>query len=842
MPKNFGPAVSGYLVPTGRSFETVVYQSGKPILDRENNLLQDIDGGAAQEGLRRVMPSGWLSDDFLNSSNPVAAIFNEIAVSNTLEIPNGLQAHVNGWLLNVQQTNTTGANRLSLGAGPVGAGANRTDLVVLEVWRRLISASPSTVGKSATARIWQEGNVATDPANDLTLNYADDILDVNLGAESTKRVQIQYRLRAIQSVDLFGYPYGLDDPSVVAYSVPTNAATPNGTVTIFTYANQSSAGDPGLWIAGDGNPANTLGTVDGYMYAIPLLGAFRRNTTAWDRATNQNGGVASPGPSDRPDGLFADIFVATDVVDLRHGVSPVGWSLSEILERNTNLLLDNSLRTEITDTFPDGGGVRGTTVVIANEFGADTAAGPLVGTFDAVRRRFSDRSILETVVVEVLPPGGTWTANETFSIDPTALNVYPYGAYNWASFAPTDVRFLDVLEARWIPYALTPGERDIDAMPYVQSIVNLGAGPIVPLDFTLAPALPGGGFVSTQSMFVTLLVGYPTGVGLSSTPIEDYGVDSFVLDNPASMPIIAPIAFDTLDTGLDYPHREAKIEYVTSVVGLPVGGRTDANGDLHLPERALSVSAPGAGTLDLSGRVITGLTPLTDYSPVNYVAQRPMPVNGVNLSVYYRTAAVQAARNALLSGSLTVVPKITSQGMYSLTVGSGSQDEAYPFPTAYVQTGGIFPSNSATYSGESELSARSDVSVADFDADTGFLRLPVYVPMVANPESLTFTRGLGDVDVEGRTYFPTVSGGYIPNAYAQDLSNPDRHKDILPILAELSADGPLGHKGQMVLVLLLRYALFDETNGVYFDADQNVNTTTASVFRVKGNLLSKRMS
>jgi len=107
---------------------------------------------------------------------------------------------------------------------------------------------------------------------------------------------------------------------------------------------------------------------------------------------------------------------------------------------------------------------------------------------------------------------------------------------------------------------------------------------------------------------------------------------------------------------------------------------------------------------------------------------------------------------------------------------------------------------------------------------------------------LVFTRGLGDVDVEGRTYFKTVPPGYVPNAYAQDLSNSDRHKDIYPLLAELAADGPLGFKGQLVLILLIRYAAFDETNGVYFDADLNNNTTTASVFRVKGNLLSKRAS
>jgi hypothetical protein len=365
--KDFGPGVSGYDIPDGRAWETVVYKAGVPILDRESNLLQDVDGGAAQAVLKRNAPSGWLSDDFVTTSDATGAIFTPIATANFVEIPNDILAHVNGWLVKVRHTNATGSNQLDLGASPAGLGAQRTDLVFLEVWRRLLSASPSTVGKSATARIWQEGNVVTDPANDLALNYPDDILDTAVGAETTRRVQIQYRLRVFQGADVFAFPYALDDPNVVANSVPPNAATPDGTPTLFPYVNQSANGDPGLWIAGDGNPANTIGSVDGFMYAIPLMGVFRRDTDAFDRRLNHNGGVASPGPSDRPDGLFYDIIAAEDIVDLRLGVNSNGWSLSELLEKNTNFVFDNTLRTEIGDTSPFGGGYRGTTVFMDND-------------------------------------------------------------------------------------------------------------------------------------------------------------------------------------------------------------------------------------------------------------------------------------------------------------------------------------------------------------------------------------------------------------------------------------------------------------------------------------------
>lgn len=861
MTKNFGPATSGYDIPEGRAWETVVFEAGKPVLDRELNLGQDIDNGAAQAGLRRALPSGWISDDFVVSSDPVGAIFIPNPTSDTIEIPNAIVAHVNGWLLRIQHTNATGSNQLNMGAGPVGLGTQRTDMVVLEVWRRLISASPSVVGKSALGRIWQQGNVATDPANDAVLNFPDDILDTNVGSETTKRVQIQYRLRVLTNVDVFAFPYGLDDPGVVARSVPPNAATPNGTATVFAYVNQSANGDPGLWIAGDGNPANTLGTVDGFMYAIPLLAVFRRNTTGFDRRLNQNGGVLSPGPSDRPDGLFSDIFVAVDLLDMRHGVSPTGWSLSELLEKNTNFLLDNSLRTEIGDTSPFGGGCRGTAVLIANEIGismanggngittGSTGSGPLVGEFDALRRRFSDRAIFETVTVVVQAPIGGWLGSDTVFVDPTALAIYPYPPFNWNAYAPAAVRFLDVLDARFVGSA--PPFLNSDTLVDI-SVTGLGAAPITFLTILTGAVLVTRPTLTTEPLHITLLVGYPTGVGLSHTPVADYGANSFSVNNPAQLPAAPPVNFSAFaNRAFDYAHREVQIEYVTTSLVLTMPADTDAPTTFVLmPERIQTVTTIQVnfivvgGVLDASGRVITlGVAANPgDTITVTYTALRPMPQNNEQIAIYFRAAAPQTARNALLSGSLTVVPKITSEKMYALTTGSGSQDEGYPFFAAYVQSGGIFPSNAVVYSGESELSGRAEISVADFNAETGILKLPVYIPMVANPESLTFTRGLGDVDIEGRTYFKTVPPGYVPNAYAQDLSNPDRHKDILPLLAELAADGPIGPKGQLVLILLIRYALFDETNGVFFDANLNANTTTASVFRVKGNLLSKRAS
>ena len=865
MAKNYGPLVSGYLDPTGRNWETVVFQAGKPVLDKELNLGEDVDLGGAQEAITRAIPSGWLADDFITTTDPTGAIFMGSPASNTIEIPQNLFAHVNGWIIQVANTEFTGSNRLDLGAGPPNPGDRRTDVIVLEVWRRLISPAPSTDGKSAGSLIWRYGNVKTDPANDLVLNFPDDILDCTLGSESTKRVQIQYRLRVIQGVDIFSFPYGLDQPIVsVANSVPPNAATPDGTPTLFGYANQSASGDAGLWRAGDGNPLNTLGTVDGYMYAIPLMAVFRRNLSAFNRRLNHNGGVLSPGPSDRPDGLFNDIFVARDLADLRLGVSPNGWQLTEILQKNFNFLLDNQLYTEWTDTSPFGGGYAGVTVFAADEIGlanvhggdgittGTTGVGEFIGEFDAVRRRYSDRSTYELVTVAIPAPGGAWLNGASITIDPTALAVYPYAAFNWASFAPASVVIQDVVSASWIGNA--GGKKTADAIPFVTSITSLGAIPVVPVNMNFGTIAPLG--LTNETLYVEILIAFPPGIGLSRTPTDTFGAGTFFINNPGQLPAIAPVSFNAFaNQTIDAPHREVQLEYTTVALTITQAADTTIVGasTFTLQERADSIVSVlrnalpliGGVTLDVSGRIVTFTNPGDFTSPgdvltIQYVALRPMPQNGEQMTIYYAARAPQTSRSQVIGTSIQVDPKYVSPDLYVITTGSGSQDEGYPWPFGYVQTGGIYPNSTNTYTGESELSGRAAVSVTEFNATTGFLKLPTFVPMVASPESLVFDRANSDIDVEGRSFFKTVPVGYVPNAYAQDLSDPKRHKDVLPVLCELAVDSALGFRGQLVLVLLLRYAIFDETDGVFFNSDLTQNTTVASVFRIKGNLLDKR--
>jgi hypothetical protein len=879
--KNLGPAVSGYLDPDGRSFESVAFQAGKPVLDKELNLSEDLDFGAALGLVRKLAPSGWLTNDHLNKSDPTASLFVPSVIANTLVLANNLTALVNGWSILLAYTGSATTNTLSLGAGPAGNGAKRTDIVILEVWRRLISASPSTVGKSPTGRIWRNGNVKIQAADDAVLNFADDILDAIVASETTKRVQIQYRIRVIPGVDIFAYPNGIDDPVVLANSVPPSAGAPNGVVTAFVYQNQSANGDPGLWRAGDGLPTNTIDSVDGYMYAIPLVAVFRRNTTAFSRNLNHNGGVASPGPSDRPDGLLYDIFVANDVADLRQATSITGWgSYLEVGEKNFNYLLDNSLKTEWEVTAL-GGGVAGHTLFWADEIGTlpgdgvltgDTPGAEFLGQFDCTRRFFSDRVVYEVLTFQISPGDpnvstATWATGTVVTINPAAMAQYPFsGAIGFISRAPSGTRIVDVVGARI--HGTVALEKGIEVgfsqasptaiplyVPFpVTSISGLGQYPPGNVFITLGTPPIGG--LTTEPMYIDLLIGYPPGVGLTKTPTDDFGTPSFYINNPGppALPATAPVSFSSMQTqAIDAPHREVQLQYKTSTIThtMSADSGVATSTKYVLPERVETLiqvringgPLPGAGgSLDVKGRLLTlsgGTAAPGDIIDVDYQAIRPMPQSSVQMTIYYEARAAQTVRSALLGTSLTMVPRWISPFLYSITTGSGSQGEGYPYPFAYVQTGGIIKVGGG-WSGEHELDGDLGIFVAEFNASTGFLRTHSVIPYVPNPEAVTFTRGLIDADIENRTYFPSVPTSYKPNAFGQPLSDERIHKVVMPTIMETTSDSVLAKKGTLFQVLLVRWAEFDAENSVKFLAANN--TTIASVFRLSGNLLNRRSS
>jgi hypothetical protein len=288
MTDNFGNGVSRVLPAESTQYDQVIFQWDRPPLDSEWNLLQQMGDLKLRTAILAGTPSGWLG----NSTNAQEVYETNGLWSNWFKLKGPAWANVNGWLIPVtgtktgtppgQPNNTDAFNQILLDPPPSSSGESRTDFVFLEVWKARIPPNPSTLNKPSSSAVYRYGNLEGG------FDYlADDIQDPDIGEESSQRVQIQYRVRVVSGLTgLSAYPDGFD-PTVVKGQ---GAAT---TPTSYTFTNMATTlGDPGLWRAGDGNQ-NTLGTVDGYVYAIPLAIVFRRNSVGWDGdpGQNLNGGV-----------------------------------------------------------------------------------------------------------------------------------------------------------------------------------------------------------------------------------------------------------------------------------------------------------------------------------------------------------------------------------------------------------------------------------------------------------------------------------------------------------------------------------------------------------------------
>ncbi len=326
MAENFGNGVSRTLSASERQFQTVVWQSGKPPLDSELNLMSQADVERLSNLIRAKMPSGWIKNpsgsekDFIVNSDwsNFFMLGNQEQGSETPP----LWANVKGWIIPVTGTGVLDgvvSNRINLFAPP--STDSRIDLVFLEVWLAQVAPNPSEVNKPTASTLYRYGNTQFGGTN-----LPDDLEDPNIGYETTERVQLQYRIRVFgrgsalgNSVDLSTFPDGLDDPQVLAQGASSQPQVG------FPWQNmREQLGDAGLWRSGDGDSTNVLGTVDGYSYAIPICAVFRRNSTEFTARVNagnptQNGAFNrnpfSIAPTDAVDGtrIFLPVTLTSDI-------------------------------------------------------------------------------------------------------------------------------------------------------------------------------------------------------------------------------------------------------------------------------------------------------------------------------------------------------------------------------------------------------------------------------------------------------------------------------------------------------------------------------------------------
>jgi len=314
MTTSYGTGLTRVLPATDRQFDVVVWQQDMPPLDSEHVLQNHLANEKVREHVRSLMYSGFLLDPTIAMADyafdPMWSNFFVLGNTRAGETQPVLWANVNGWILPIAGTQLAGvANHVRLNPPP--ATNNRIDMVFLEVWRALVSANPSTVNKPSASTVWKYGNVEYGDTNP-----ADDLTDPDVGFETTKRVQLQYRIRVHGAgagggtgVALDVYPDGLGDPNILGQGTAT--APVGGPVGLFSNMRET-LGDPSLWRAGDGDSNNGLGTVDGYVYAIPICAVFRRNASAFV-AINSSGG------NPNQNGGFNRNTAASLLVDPRDG-------------------------------------------------------------------------------------------------------------------------------------------------------------------------------------------------------------------------------------------------------------------------------------------------------------------------------------------------------------------------------------------------------------------------------------------------------------------------------------------------------------------------------------------
>lgn len=356
----------------------------------------------------------------------------------------------------------------------------------------IVRSGPTLTGGSDTANkpgedlIYRHGNVDSSTA----VALPDDLVDENIpvaNLETSKRVQLQYRIRVTGTTEAVDFKteadgfsnaaieaQGAEAAPVAGYQfVPADRVSVVGSSSAVAYDLE----DPGLWIAGagDSTSATDLGTLDGFVYAMPIAMVFRRNdataTGGWNPEINTNGALLhdhatgfvnglvayatiDTGESDRPDGYFADAIAATDVLDLRRHVNTASPDLASELEYQMQALLDGTNLTWAIDAadkniLGSGSGDVSTQFLVCNQIGrlaADGGVPPLSGTttrgdtirnFDHIARRFGDQSVVERVVFE-------WRPSDTTVSDPGKYVTRAGYAGGFTGWAEDDEIHLDL--------------------------------------------------------------------------------------------------------------------------------------------------------------------------------------------------------------------------------------------------------------------------------------------------------------------------------------------------------------------------------------------------------------
>lgn len=786
------------------------------------------------------MPSGFLSGDFYETGggNERTVLPNDfgfleaVAGNENAFLIAASDLVVNGWQIRFEYSDTAsdGQNLIYLEVPPVVG--TRADAIILEVWRALVTADDAS-GKSPSGQIFRHGNAKAPDAIG-NQNLADDLIDPTYARPTQARVQIQYRYRVVTDWD-FGTHPELPDAVEANCAAYASGSSADGVGTGLLYGRVAS--DPGLWRVGSGDAASAaaLGTVDGYMYAVPVCAVFRRNSGAFDKDININGGAAlAAGTPDRPDGQFVDHVHAGDVLDLRKAAAT---DLQEALTRNFSHLMRDELVTNAEVTADD---CAGTAV-----FMRDRLVSPGAGVPDGVRYDFSDRATLETVVaaVTLADTGGAAHTQADFELSVLSTT---WGVVDLTAVAPAGTEIVGVKKLWTVFPDGTADPRIANQWCMVSNIVITGSR------LTLLLADSTGGQEIT--FFAELEIKYPAGSGaLSRVPLEVYSVwapvDLAVWADPSTVSALPDASRVQLDRfwSVSAPNRGLRM----AVMGMSESGTFAATTDgteVWLPQKLNGADVvvddgvnPVYLTSNYTQNTVATVVTLSHQVAggsgvrVEYVPIRPAPlVVGDSYEVFYRARALQSVGVPAGVRHMRLQLRAAPAHLTVVTAGTASPDDML----VGAASTGFFQIPLGTRDSDSVMQASVSPKLSSArPMPTGFASLPVSYSTMLQNQVVVQNNDEVTHDADGRSFWPRVSNAVFAAA-APQLACDSIHKTLHPVLMEVvDTNTDSIRPGTLVL------AVFTEV-GSTLQPSVTVNTFPSAgcvaIYRLRGNLMHAR--
>ena len=334
------------------SFDSVIFQQGKSLLDFDLNVAQTV--------LKNMIEG--LAKSILNGSG----FLNQITSGTTIAYSSGdkkltiqpLSVNILGRILRISGVDGSPIQyEFNNSSDPVVTNANK--FIWLEVWYQEIvptstieSINPSvlTSSEKKDSTIYQYGG-----KDNTSLTLTNTLLDINFGAETTRRIQLRWRLRTTSVSSLQdGFLLGTSDNSneavqatggrlappitsdskVFSFFRSNNYVLNNGDNTVLGAASMRNSlkdfvtqNDSNIFIAGRGTSADALllNTVDGRVYGLPI--GYISSLGAVSISANIVG-ISVSGSTTSSTGGFGNINISGGSISSSSELSIQGSSLS----------------------------------------------------------------------------------------------------------------------------------------------------------------------------------------------------------------------------------------------------------------------------------------------------------------------------------------------------------------------------------------------------------------------------------------------------------------------------------------------------------------------------------